>query len=200
MLNKILIGTVFVLMNNITYAQTNDSTDVDVLMLYGENFNQDTQYTILNKDKTVFAKIGSKNGNEPDCVLLENKILAYYPDYYMFHFYLAGLTENNYCRVKIGNDEKLVMRDSTMKMMSIKEYLRIFYCKASKDNPLREEPNLNGRIIQLDYNDCCFRCLEIEGNWIKVESVNDEENEQLYADWLMWKNDGKIVLDYPYVW
>lgn len=200
MLKRILIGVVFVLVQYSIFAQTDNLINTNVLMLYDKNFNQDTKYVILNQDKSVFAKIESKNGNEPSCDLLENEILAYYPDFYMFHFYLVNIDELDCYCVRIGNEEKYIMKDSTMKIRPINEYLKLYYCKATKVNPLREKPNAFARIMPVNYNDCYFKVLKFKGNWIKVESIIDEENKHSYVGWIMWKNKDKIVLDYPYTW
>jgi hypothetical protein len=67
-----------------------DKANIDslsgVLILYSDSLHSDdTTFPILNLDGSVFTKIESVKGTEPESGILENKILAYYPDYYIMH-------------------------------------------------------------------------------------------------------------------
>lgn len=189
---------------NAAFTQNKNFADSRVLILYGKNYTQNTKYNILNPNKSFFASIKSLKGNEPTCELLRNKILSYYPNYYMFHFYLdSNQNKSDYYTVKIGLENKLIRKDSTMITMLLVDHIKKYYCKASSRNPLRKNPYLKSKIINLNYSDCYFMCIEFKDNWIKVKSIKvdgEDSTSTLYTGWLMWNNGTKIILDYPYVW
>jgi hypothetical protein len=104
--------------------------------------------------------------------------------------------------VRIGINDKLIKADSTMALMPITDYIKRYYCRASKKNPLRVSPNLKSKIVNLKYSDCYFKCVDFKNNWIKVKSINiNDEGASVgkYYGWIMWNNGVKIILDYPYI-
>jgi len=172
-----------------------------VLMLYQGNYSEETKYKILNSDKTLFAKIESVNGNEPSCPKLKEKILAYYDDYYIFHFRAKQSTLPNYFEVQIGSALKLIEKSNTMMIISLEDYILKYYCSASEQNPLRISPNDKSKSITINYEDVGFSCLEIEGDWVKVRCNRECEscpNGKNITGWIRWRRNGKLILKQYY--
>lgn len=199
----IIVLFIFSSVFNGVFSQESNLLKSKILILYGKNYDQNTKYNILNLDNSLFTTIESNNGNEPSCDTLTNQILAYFPDYYMFHFYLNEYNNNEgYYHVKIGNENKLIKMDTTMIVLSLKEYFNTYYCKTSSKNPLHTKPDKSSKFMNLDYNNLYFKCICINENWMKVESVNTDETIPVnqYVGWLMWNKDGKIIIEYPYIY
>lgn len=164
--------------------------------LYQGEYSSDTQYKIYNIDKTIFGVIKSQDGNEPDLKSLEGRIFAYYPDYYIFHF-KGRLLDNGFIEVLIGDKPKLLKNSSTIKISSIEKYILNYYCKATKLNPLRITPDDKARIIKFDYENVSFSCVEIKGDWVRVECLKQCEGcpeGKIIKGWIKWKNKNKIIL------
>jgi hypothetical protein len=182
------------------YSQSGNISNV--LVLYHENDTAETTYQILNLNHSIFAEIKSVDGNEPSCPKLKGKILAYYDDYYIFHFEVKLDDDSNFYKVKVGNLVKLIKKSDTVKMYSMEEYILKYYCLASELNPLRDRPSISGKIIKIDYQATSFICLEVKGDWVRVKC--DKECEgcprgKIIMGWIRWRKNGKIIFDQRFV-
>jgi hypothetical protein len=173
-----------------------------ILLLYSGRHSVEITYEIFNLDKTLFGEIKSINGNEPSCPKLKGKILAYYDDYYIFHFLAKyNKTDSSYY-VRVGNSVRMIPKDASMEFLSWPEYILKFYCEASKENPLRSSSSDTSEVIKIDYERTGFKCLEINGDWVKVEC--DQECEgcpqgKKIKGWIRWKKDDNIILKQYFV-
>jgi len=168
-----------------------------ILLLYSGKYTEKTSYKIFNKDKTLFAEIKSINGNEPSCPKLKGKILAYFDDYYIFHFMAKFNKVANIYEIKVGNFVKTIQKDSSMKFITRQEYILKFNCRASKENPLKDLPTVTSKEIKIDYGNTSFKCLEIKGDWVRVECNQECEGcpqGKKVKGWIRWGKDGKIIL------
>jgi len=182
---------------------TNKSTFNDgglegILLLYSGKYTEETSYKIYNLDKTLFAEIKSINGNEPSCPILKGKILAYYDDYYIFHFSAKYVKSNNTYEIKIGNSIKEIIKDESMVFLTWQEYVLKFYCKSSKENPVRLLPEISSKEIKVDYENTSFRCIGIKGDWVKVECNQECDGcptAKKISGWIRWRIHGKVILN-----
>ncbi|WP_026998138.1 hypothetical protein [Flectobacillus major] len=172
-----------------------------VLILYQGNYTEETKYKILNSDKSQFAEIKSVDGNEPSCSKLKGKILAYFDDYYIFHFRAKQSILPNYFEVQIGSVLKLIEKSNTMMLLSLEDYILKYYCSASKQNPLKISPNEKSKSISVNFEDVGFICLEIKGDWVKVKCNKECEscpNGKNIEGWIRWRRNDKIILKQYY--
>ncbi|CAD0009679.1 hypothetical protein [Flavobacterium salmonis] len=179
-----------------TYSNKNLVFD-NVLLLYSNSYNENTSYKILNINKTIYSEIKSVKGNEPTCEKIKSKILAYYSDYYIFHFEARKSTIKGFYEIKVGDEVKLIKEDVTMKFLTLKKYILSFYCKATKENPLLLKPASNSKKINIDFENTSFNCITIDGDWVKVRCNNNCEgcpNKKIFEGWIRWKKNGSIVL------
>jgi len=178
--------------------QLNDDGLEGILLLYSGNYTEETSYKIYNVDKTLFAEIKSINGNEPTCPILKGKILAYYNDYYIFHFLAKYVKSNNTYKIKIGNSIKEIRKDESMVFLTWQEYVLKFYCKSSKENPVRFLPEMSSKEIRVDYENTSFRCIEIKGDWVKIECNQECDGcpkAGKISGWIRWRINGKVILN-----
>jgi hypothetical protein len=179
-----------------------DKTESDnILLLYTGNYNEQTSYKILNMDKSVFAEIKSINGNEPSSPKLKGQILAYFEDYYIFHFKAKQDGDTKFFQVKVGNSVKLIEKTKSMEFLTQEEYILKFYCTASKENPLKTSPNINSKNVNMDYDNTSFVCVEIKGDWVKVQCNKECEgcpNNKKITGWIRWKSRDRIILKQHY--
>jgi len=185
----------------LAFTVLNSHAQDKVLMLYQGNYSEGTKYKILNSDKTQFAEIKSVDGNEPSCPKLKGKILAYYDDYFIFHFRAKQSIQPNYFEVKIGSVYKLIEKSNTMEIISQEDYILKYYCSASKQNPLKISPNEKSKSITINFEDVGFVCLEIKGDWVKVKCNKDCEgcpNGKNIIGWIRWRKDRKVILKQYY--
>jgi hypothetical protein len=87
--------------------------------------------------------------------------------------------------------------DKYIKFQPFKEFFsnNLLTTKAN-ENPLREKPNDNSKIITED--DMCFVMDMMQGDWIKVHCINELEgccpNNQKTDGYLRWKKDNQILI------
>lgn len=136
-------------------SNSDTTTKIDgVLILHSDTADiNKTCFILLNQDKRLFTKVISVNGNEPSSEKLKNKILAYYPDYYIIHFN-AGILSDTFYTVKVGSEVKLIKKDKYMEFLNWEDYILRFFCTTNKGNPLRTKASETGEIISnVDYKE-----------------------------------------------
>jgi hypothetical protein len=178
-----------------------DINETGILVLYTGNYTESTSYKILNLDKSVFTEIKSREGNEPSAPKLKNKILAYYEDYYIFHFYAKVSKDASFYLIKVGQEFKMIEIGKNMRFYSWEEYVLKFYCSATENNPLRVSPTAVAEKVKVDYEHTSFKCKEIKNDWVRVECDIDCEgcpNNKAITGWIRWRKDGKIILKQHY--
>lgn len=158
-------------------------------------------FSVLNPDKSIYAKIESVGDNEPSSDMLNGRILAYYPEYYIVHFNADILSDSLYS-VSVGANTKLIRKGAYVEYVSWPDYILRFFATTTKANPLRIEPSLSASTVpNLDYSKLSFRCLEISEDWVKVSCNKDCEgcpDGKEVVGWIKWKENGKVILKQYY--
>ena len=174
-----------------------------VLLLYSDSLQIDNQnFSIYNQNNSVFTTVASKNSNEPYSDKLKGKILAYYPDYYIVHFNAEKLRDGVY-RVKVGTSSKIVKATKYVEYLSLPDYVLKFFVITTSANPLRSSSSETASQIKgIDYKQLSFKCLEINGDWVKVacnaECEGCPEGETDITGWVRWRKDGRIIVKQHY--
>ena len=188
--------------NDVKVDSSSNLTKEGVILVYADSLHISSKsVTIYNLDNTVFSQIKSTNGNEPSSNFLKNKILAYFPDYYVIHFN-AKKQNDNYI-VQVGNEMKKLKQNQFIEFLTWEEYVLKFFCITNENNPLYENPTTDSKIVMgLNYQQLNFTCLEVNGDWVKVVCNKDCEgcpsSGKLITGWIKWKTNGKIILKQRY--
>jgi hypothetical protein len=180
---------------------TRDTTLLNkVLILYADSADRfGFTFEIKNADGKLFTKVESLDGNEPSSEKLSNKILAYYPEFYIQHFKATDINEHLYA-VQIGDQVKSIKKGKYMELLTLQDYILRFFCTTDKLNPLRDRPSEDASLVPVeDYEELSFRCVEIVGEWVKVICNDDcegcPENNKTVKGWIKWSDNGKLILN-----
>jgi hypothetical protein len=188
--------------NYLKVDSLNNLTKEGVILVRADSLHLSSKsVAIYNFDNSIFSQIKSTNGNEPSSNLLKNKILAYFPDYYIIHFKAKEQNENYI--VQVGNEMKKIKQNQFIEFLSWEEYITKFFCITDEKNPLYENPTSDSKIVkELTYQQLNFTCLEVKGDWVKVVCNKDCEgcpsNGKLITGWIKWRKNGKIILKQRY--
>lgn len=174
--------------------------DIDGIMRF------DREITILNSDKTNYAKINGKKLliNDRKYDLLESRIdtlrkymdsKSFDPEYSLFIARCIG-KQNNYYQVIINGATKLVSSDSDLtKFETLEMFVLSSLPNLTETTPLRLEPNDTSSVIE-GYESYFFVSKKIDGDWLLVECDQDYggcPNKELKG-WVKWKNGDEMLI------
>lgn len=170
-----------------------------VLIFHTDSIDADSEFALLNNDRTKYCRITSRE-NDSVSVLLTEHILAYYPDYFIVHFAVESFDSIYY--VEVGNEKKLVKPSKFIEFMTWPNYIQRFFSKTTGKNPLRVEPKDSGSVVTgIDYRRANFRNVEVKGDWVRVVCNLDCDgciNNRVVEGWIRWREGDKVVLDIYY--
>lgn len=165
-------------------------------------FMNQSSFSVLNMDKSVFTTVKSLNGEEPSSSELNGNVLAYYPEYFIIHLKVNAASNSDYT-VQVGKEEKIVKKEKYMEFVSWPEYILRNMATTTQSNPLHQEPNESSKQLEgLRYNELSFKCLKVSGDWVQVECNKECEGcvgGKIVSGWIRWKEGNKIILKQKYV-
>ncbi len=156
---------------------------------------QDFTLTFYKSNGDILKKINFNDNFkdsdfQPHALSAENILLVFkcisYSD--MYYKVLLNESKNTYAFIKRGDNHfKFETWDKHILSVPSVNF-------NEKLNPLRKEPDVNSKTINVDTIDF-FEPVEIKGNWLKIKW----ETPFLGYGWIKWKNEnGKILVDLVY--
>lgn len=160
---------------------------VKIINLYqdslGNAISTDSIYYLYNLDNTLYCTIKSDKNGDPICNALDGKIISYYPSWYILTLFCKEYNDH-YLEVRVGSSWKLLNRNSTYCVSSIRDFLlKLWYTPLEGDTLY----TTYRKKIPVRESGISYRIVDTRNDWIKLKLEN---SARVY--WIKWKDGWKV--------
>jgi hypothetical protein len=183
---------------------------IDISKIYYHN--KKLEINSVEKEVSFFFNGKKLNLNNKSYDIIEDfgkysdlvKCEAFFPEYDLF--IVECLKKNDGYYITINTKQFFIDNDKYNDLLTFKtqeEYILDVYPIPSIENSLREEPNINSKIIS-DYNEFTFISIEIDGDWLKIKDdkecySGENPSKKDIIGWVKWRDQGKIIINIAHI-